>query len=101
MEAPKEYGKISIGLENRVIPEDKLENTPSRKHGVSEELERDLRVVGCEYIQSAGLLLKLPQVNISAIFNIGSLSDFGSTLYRLPWPLPRCCFKDFITLSLL
>ena len=67
MEAPKEYGKISIGLENRVIPEDKLENTPSRKHGVSEELERDLRVVGCEYIQSAGLLLKLPQVNISAI----------------------------------
>ena len=63
MEAPKEYGKISIGLENRVIPEDKLENTPSRKHGISEELERDLRVVGCEYIQSAGLLLKLPQVN--------------------------------------
>lgn len=67
MEAPKEYGKISIGLENRVIPEDKLENTPSRKHGVSEELERDLRVVGCEYIQSAGLLLKLPQVKFSAI----------------------------------
>ena len=63
MEAPKEYGKISIGLENRVIPEEQLENTPSRKHGVSEELERDLRVVGCEYIQSAGLLLKLPQVN--------------------------------------
>ena len=68
MEAPKEYGKISIGLENRVIPAEQLENTPSRKHGVSEELERDLRVVGCEYIQSAGLLLKLPQVNTSAIF---------------------------------
>ena len=67
MEAPKEYGMISMGLENRVIPEEQLENTPSRKHGVSEELERDLRVVGCEYIQSAGLLLKLPQVNTSAI----------------------------------
>lgn len=68
MEAPKEYSKIVIGLENRVIPEEKLDNTPSRKHGVSEELERDLRVVGCEYIQSAGLLLKLPQVGESAIF---------------------------------
>ncbi|XP_065890051.1 cyclin-L1-like [Dysidea avara] len=62
MEPPQEYSRIEIALENRVIPEEKLENTPSRKHGISEELERDLRVVGCEYIQCAGLLLRLPQV---------------------------------------
>jgi len=67
MEPPQDYGRIEIALENRVIPEEKLENTPSRKHGIIEELERDLRVVGCEYIQCAGLLLKLPQVDHDAI----------------------------------
>jgi len=67
MEPPQDYGRIEIALENRVIPEEKLENTPSRKHGIIEELERDLRVVGCEYIQCAGLLLRLPQVDHDAI----------------------------------
>lgn len=62
MEPPKEFNRVIISLENSIIPEEALENTPSRKDGIPESLEMDLRVVGCDYIQSAGLLLKLPQV---------------------------------------
>lgn len=62
MEPPKEFNKVTISLENSIIPDEALENTPSRRDGIPESLEMDLRVVGCEYIQSAGLLLKLPQV---------------------------------------
>lgn len=62
MEPPKEFNRVTISLENSIIPDEALENTPSRRDGIPESLEMDLRVVGCEYIQSAGLLLKLPQV---------------------------------------
>lgn len=62
MEPPKEFNRVIISLENSIIPEEALENTPSRKDGIPESLEMDLRVVGCDYIQSAGLLLKLPQM---------------------------------------
>ena len=62
MEPLKEFGKTVLSLENCIIPSERLLVTPSSKDGVSHELEVDLRIVGCEYIQSAGLLLKLPQV---------------------------------------
>lgn len=62
METSKQFGPAELSLDNCIIPRERLENTPSFKDGVSRELETDLRVVGCEYIQSAGLLLKLPQV---------------------------------------
>lgn len=62
MEPPKEFNRVIISLENSIIPEEALENTPSRKDGIPESLEMDLRIVGCDYILSAGLLLKLPQV---------------------------------------
>ena len=61
--APKEYSRVILSLENCFIPEERLRETPSRKDGVSSSLEVDLRIVGCEYIQSAGLLLRLPQVH--------------------------------------
>ncbi len=64
MEPLKEFGKTELTLDNCVIPNERLLNTPSSKDGVSHELETDLRIVGCEYIQSAGLLLKLPQVGL-------------------------------------
>ena len=93
MEPPQDYGRIEIALENRVIPEEKLENTPSRKHGISEDLERDLRVVGCEYIQCAGLLLRLPQVDRRHLLCFYSVYFYC----RLPWPLLRCCSRGSIT----
>lgn len=63
MEPLKEHGKTVITLENLVIPEDRLLNTPSGKDGMPPDIEVSLRIIGCEYIQSAGLLLRLPQVS--------------------------------------
>lgn len=56
------YGQIVISLENCILPEAKLEDTPSQQDGLDRQTEFDLRILGCELIQTAGILLKLPQV---------------------------------------
>ena len=58
-----DYGDVLISLENCILSEDHIEKTPSVKDGLGKEVEIDLRIVGCEYIQIAGILLKLPQVS--------------------------------------
>lgn len=58
----RSYGKIVLTLENCLLPEPKLELTPSQADGLDRETEIDLRILGCELIQTAGILLKLPQV---------------------------------------
>lgn len=50
---------MSVTLNNPLASLDQLETTISRRDGVSEELEEDLRNLGSELIQSAGILLKL------------------------------------------
>jgi len=49
-------------LENSLIPENKIDVTPSSQDGLDHETEKDLRILGCELIQTAGILLRLPQV---------------------------------------
>lgn len=57
------YGKIVLTLENAIYSTNKLEEqTVSQIDGLSKEIEMDLRILGCELIQTAGILLKLPQV---------------------------------------
>ena len=63
------YGKVVISLENCLLPEDRLLSTPSSLDGLDSETEMDLRILGCELIQTAGILLKLPQVVVSLGFN--------------------------------
>ncbi|XP_055624680.1 cyclin-L2-like [Toxorhynchites rutilus septentrionalis] len=58
----RSYGKIVLTLENCLLPDPKLELTPSQADGLDRETEVDLRILGCELIQTAGILLKLPQV---------------------------------------
>lgn len=58
-----DYGEVVISLENCILDDDQLKNTPSIKDGLDKEVEIDLRIVGCEYIQMAGILLKLDQVS--------------------------------------
>lgn len=58
----KPYGKIVLSLSNQLLPEEKLSLTPSQQDGLDVETETDLRIYGCELIQTAGILLKLPQV---------------------------------------
>jgi len=62
MDPLKDFHKTVLSLDNCIIPNERLIHTPSSRDGVSHDLEVDLRIVGCEYIQSAGLLLRLPQV---------------------------------------
>jgi len=57
-----QYGRVIISLENCLLPEDRLASTPSSNDGLDPETEMDLRILGCELIQTAGILLKLPQV---------------------------------------
>ncbi|CAG8472998.1 5644_t:CDS:2 [Diversispora eburnea] len=52
----------NLSLQNAILTYEQLEVTPSRKDGISEDLEENLRKFGCEFIQSAGILLRLPQV---------------------------------------
>uniref|UniRef100_A0A6P7HCL7 Cyclin-L1-like n=1 Tax=Diabrotica virgifera virgifera TaxID=50390 RepID=A0A6P7HCL7_DIAVI len=59
---PKPYGKVILTLKNQLLPEEKLSPTPSQLDGLGLETETDLRIYGCELIQTAGILLKLPQV---------------------------------------
>lgn len=62
----RNYGKIVLSLENALQSADKLEtNSVSQQDGLTREIETDLRILGCELIQTAGILLKLPQVSSS------------------------------------
>lgn len=54
--------KIILTLYNCLLPESAFKETPSQADGLDIETETDLRVLGCEMIQTAGILLKLPQV---------------------------------------
>lgn len=58
----KNYGKILLTLYNCLLPENVFKETPSQADGLDIETETDLRILGCEMIQTAGILLKLPQV---------------------------------------
>ena len=116
----KQYGRVVISLENCLLPEERLVSTPSSNDGLDPETEMDLRILGCELIQTAGILLRLPQVVVYSILLRPSQRSFlllrnskfelcirfcykvqnvcidGS---RLRWPLDKYCFTDFITAS--
>jgi len=65
----KPYGRIVLTLKNCLLPEDKLSPTPSQNDGLDQETEADLRILGCELIQTAGILLKLPQVSLQMLYS--------------------------------
>lgn len=60
------YGKVILTLENCLLPAEKLQTTPSELDGLNRETETDLRILGCELIQTSGILLKLPQVAMAS-----------------------------------
>jgi len=41
------------------MPIELIDDTPSRKEGMSKDVETRLRVYGCQLIQEAGILMKL------------------------------------------
>ena len=52
---------IFTTLDNFYVSKEDLADSPSRKDGISVDTERDQRIYGCELIQEAGILLRLPQ----------------------------------------
>ncbi|XP_071752424.1 cyclin-L1a isoform X1 [Centroberyx gerrardi] len=58
----KVYSEVYLTIDNSLIPEERLSPTPSMVDGLDLSTETDLRILGCELIQSAGILLRLPQV---------------------------------------
>lgn len=58
------YSGVLITLENCLLPEHTLRFTPSMSSGLDPDTETELRVTGCELIQAAGILLRLPQVRL-------------------------------------
>lgn len=65
---PRLYKEVRISLENCLLPEERLQTSPSLSDGLDVEIERDLRVLGCELIQSSSIMLKLPQVKFSSSY---------------------------------
>jgi len=63
-ENAQEYGKIILTLKNCLLPEERLVPTPSQLDGLDSDTEIDLRNLGCELMQTAGILLRLPQVSV-------------------------------------
>jgi hypothetical protein len=53
---------LSSDLFSFYVTDEQLSDSPSRADGVDEQAEISLRVYGCELIQEAGILLRLPQV---------------------------------------
>ena len=62
----KDFSKVVLTLRNVLIPCERLTPTPSTIDGLDAEIETDLRILGCELIQTAGILLKLPQVSLKS-----------------------------------
>ncbi|XP_069069390.1 cyclin-L1 isoform X2 [Pleurodeles waltl] len=56
------YSKVYLTIDNSLIPDERLSPTPSMLDGLDLNSETDLRILGCEMLQSAGILLRLPQV---------------------------------------
>jgi hypothetical protein len=88
---------VVLSLDNVLLPEEKLQKTPSMAHGLEREIETDLRILGCEFIQSAGVLLRLPQVETDIQLSVTMMYCFWG--FRWRW-LPHKFFSsDFISLS--
>ncbi|CDQ66800.1 unnamed protein product [Oncorhynchus mykiss] len=58
----KIYSGVTLTLDNCLLPLERLQQSPSAEHGLSADTEEQLRMRGCELIQAAGILLRLPQV---------------------------------------
>ncbi|RUS32899.1 cyclin-like protein [Jimgerdemannia flammicorona] len=75
---------LRLSLQNPLLTYEQLASTPSRQDAIPDDLEEDLRNLGCELIQSAGILLKMPQVAMATaqvlfqrFFYLASLKKFG------------------------
>ena len=79
------WSHIHLDISNSVLPLDRLSPTPSAKDGLSEEVEMQIRSLGCELIQLAGKLLRLPQVAMATGCVLFQRFYYVKSLVRLPF----------------
>ncbi|CAF2126039.1 unnamed protein product [Rotaria magnacalcarata] len=81
-----EYGRVVLTLSNVLLPPEKLypNPTPSIIEGLPYDVEYDLRLIGCELIQSACLLLKLPQTAVATGQVLFHRYYYSSSFVRRP-----------------
>merc|ERR1711997_1327606 len=68
-------------------PREKLVATPSNKDGLNEEIEMQIRSLGCEMIQLAGKLLKLPQVAMATGCVLFQRFYYAKSFIRIPFDI--------------
>ncbi|XP_023525559.1 cyclin-L1-1-like isoform X3 [Cucurbita pepo subsp. pepo] len=88
---------IYTAIDTFYLTDEQLTNSPSRKDGIDEATETSLRIYGCDLIQEAGILLKLPQAVMAtgqvlfhrfyckksfARFNVKKYADLKTELSR-------------------
>lgn len=59
----KLYSEVWLTIDYCLLPPERLQKSPSAEHGLSADTEEQLRMRGCDMIQAAGILLRLPQVS--------------------------------------
>lgn len=73
------YSQVYLTIDNSIVPEERLSPTPSMLDGLDLSSETDLRVLGCELIQAAGILLRMPQVR-GGCWGVAGVLCAGPTL---------------------
>merc|ERR1712018_610190 len=79
------WSHIHLDISNSVLPLDRLSPTPSAKDGLSEEVEMQIRSLGCDLIPLAGKLLRLPQVAMATGCVLFQRFYYAKSLVRIPF----------------
>lgn len=96
----KLYSGVKLTLDYCQVPAEQLQSSPSADHGLSSDTEEQLRMRGCELIQAAGILLKLPQVgqnipvNQSINQSIGQCAMYTSKCIIVRFTIKCCSVKS-------
>lgn len=90
--ASEKWGDVILQISNSVLPLEKLSPTPSSLDGMSQTVEDDLRNLGCNLIQTAGKLLRLPQVAMATGCVLFQRYFFAKSFVRYPmeWVAMGC-----------
>jgi len=80
----EKWGDVILTISNSVLPLEKLCPTPSSLDGMSQVVEDDLRNLGCNLIQTAGKLLRLPQVAMATGCVLFQRFFFAKSFVRYP-----------------
>jgi len=80
----EKWGEVILTISNSVLPLEKLCPTPSSLDMMSQGVEDDLRNLGCNLIQTAGKLLRLPQVAMATGCVLFQRFFFAKSFVRYP-----------------